>query len=411
MERWRSDIDARRRSCPRDETRSVILALWRYKDLSVGTTSADNTVERVVQRAIELSETPAPSFAEEVRAEMVRGWWSDAGAGDVRIDAVGNVWGLAAGDPDGDAVVVAAHLDTVFPATDDHSVRRVGDRLHGRSIGDNSVAVAGITELIGHPFPVPDGAALWVLATTCEEGLGNLRGVRHALSEPEVRVVAFIAVEGNMLGRVGVEGVASLRLEIGLAGKGGHAWAESEAPSVIHEGARLIVRALDELPIEHGVSSFNVGSFVSAGSINSRSSAAKLQIDMRATSQDSLDGFEKTLRSIIEDVEAVGLTATISELGRRPGGQIADDHPLTQAATAALAEVGVEPQRSSISTDANAAYALGLPAISLGITTGEMHHTPDEWIDIAPIGSGVKALARTIDLYWRHREGSTTSGT
>jgi len=51
------------------------------------------------------------------------------------------------------------------------------------------------------------------------------------------------------------------------------------------------------------------------------------------------------------------------------------------------------------STDANAAHARGVPAIAIGITTGGGEHTTDEWIDIAPIATGVRALAATVDRY------------
>jgi acetylornithine deacetylase/succinyl-diaminopimelate desuccinylase-like protein len=50
-------------------------------------------------------------------------------------------------------------------------------------------------------------------------------------------------------------------------------------------------------------------------------------------------------------------------------------------------------------TDANAAYAAGIPAVALGVTRGEGEHTPQEWIETAPVADGLGVLAETIRLF------------
>ena len=44
----------------------------------------------------------------------------------------------------------------------------------------------------------------------------------------------------------------------------------------------------------------------------------------------------------------------------------------------------------------NAAHAAGVPAIAIGVTTGEGEHTPGEWIDTAPLATGLACAADTI---------------
>jgi acetylornithine deacetylase/succinyl-diaminopimelate desuccinylase-like protein len=66
-----------------------------------------------------------------------------------------------------------------------------------------------------------------------------------------------------------------------------------------------------------------------------------------------------------------------------------------------LERAGETARLSAASTDANAAYAAGIPAIALGVTRGAGEHTPGEWIETAPIGRGVAALAETIMLFWK----------
>ena len=100
----------------------------------------------VIRRTVKLAEIPAPTGHEDTRRERVRSWWRQDGWTDVRTDDVGNLWARVR-PGDGPAVVLAAHLDTVFDDTVDHQVRQEGTRLCGPSVGDDSVGVAALSAL------------------------------------------------------------------------------------------------------------------------------------------------------------------------------------------------------------------------------------------------------------------------
>jgi acetylornithine deacetylase/succinyl-diaminopimelate desuccinylase-like protein len=91
-----------------------------------------------------------------------------------------------------------------------------------------------------------------------------------------------------------------------------------------------------------------------------------------------------------------GVTVEVEELGRRPAGELPASHPLAAAAAAALRGSGIPPVFTAASTDANAAHAAGVPAIAIGVTTGGGEHTPEEWIDTAPLAAGLRCAADTI---------------
>ena len=83
-------------------------------------------------------------------------------------------------------------------------------------------------------------------------------------------------------------------------------------------------------------------------------------------------------------------------IGERPAGQLDPAHPLATLAAQVLSEAGIPPRLTAASTDANAAYPRGIPALTLGITTGEGTHTEQEWIDADPVATGLAALAVTV---------------
>ncbi|MDH3752869.1 MAG: M20/M25/M40 family metallo-hydrolase [Acidimicrobiia bacterium] len=358
-------------------------------------TSLDSALlDRTIDRTIELAEIPAPPLDEADRAARVEKWWVADGLDAVGIDSTGNVWGRLR-DGRTPALVVCAHLDTVFSRAVAHSVERDGPYLRGPSVGDDSVALASISTL---DLLVPDESAraIWALATIGEEGLGNLAGVTAALARPAAPVGAMIALEGNWLGRVCTVGVGSVRWRVELTGPGGHSWEQADAPSSVHALGR-VVAALDGLVRPSGGrSSVNVARVGGGEAINARARAAWFEVDMRADTQLALDELVAGAAQALDGNLGPDIECAVEVIGERPAGSVRDDHPLVTAATEALAGVGRRASLTAASTDANAAHALGIPAIAIGVTVGAGEHTEDEWIDTRTLADGLEALAATV---------------
>jgi acetylornithine deacetylase/succinyl-diaminopimelate desuccinylase-like protein len=347
----------------------------------------------VVTRTIEIAAVPAPTGDEGARADLVGRWWRRDGWTDVHVDATGNVWALARPGTGG-AVLLAAHLDTVFGADVPHAVRQEDGRLAGPGVGDDSVAVAALSA-IGTLLATSTGRPVWLLATVGEEGLGNLRGIIGALEDFSGPVDAVLAVEGNYLGRVSAVGVGSVRWRARVSGPGGHAWEASDAPSAIHAAAEMI-RDIARLTTAGARSVVNVGRIGGGEAINARARSCWFELDVRAEDQEALADLEAGVRTVIETNTPAGIDVELDELGRRPAGVLDDSHPLVRAAIGALEDLGISPRFVATSTDANAAHARGLPAVAVGVTTGGGEHTPQEWIDVAPIADGLAAVAGAV---------------
>jgi acetylornithine deacetylase/succinyl-diaminopimelate desuccinylase-like protein len=383
--------------------------------------SAQDLAPAVLQRTIELAAIPAPTGAEQARADLVHRWWDEDGWAP-RTDAVGNVWAQVTGGP-GPGLLVCAHLDTVFPADVPHKVTVTPGRLSGPSVGDDSVGVAALSAVARLLRPGPDtgpgagtgagpdagpdagpgagtGAGpVWLVATVGEEGMGNLTGIRHALGHAPQPVSAVIAVEGNYLGRVVITGVGSVRWRVRYSGPGGHAWERADAPSAVHAAAGGAARlaALVGRPAAGARCTVNVGLIGGGEAINARAREAWFDVDLRGDGKQALARLEKRASGIVFAVPP-GISVDVEELGRRPAGSVAPASPIARAAVTALRQAGLPHQFRAASTDANAALDMGIPAVALGVTRGEGEHTPQEWIETAPVPDGLTALAATIDL-------------
>jgi acetylornithine deacetylase/succinyl-diaminopimelate desuccinylase-like protein len=350
---------------------------------------------RVIERTIALCTVPAPPLREQERARIVRDWWAADGLDEISIDGTGNLRArLRAGESDRPCVLVCAHLDTVFDPEVTHGVTRDGGRLIGPGVGDNTIAVCSLSALdtllpprLRHP--------LWVVATVGEEGLGNLAGVRALLDDAPAPIRAVVAIEGNYLGRVNVVGVGSTRWRVTVTGPGGHAWEDADRPSAVHTAAHLITQLAELADLGTPRATVNIGRFEGGESVNSRAERATFLVDLRSGDAATLQRLCEAATAILDGV-AAPMEVSREAIGDRPAGALDSKHPLATLAVDILREHGIPPLLTAASTDANAAYALGIPAVTLGITTGDGTHTEQEWIDVDPVGTGLTALAATL---------------
>ncbi|MGI8714763.1 MAG: M20/M25/M40 family metallo-hydrolase [Solirubrobacteraceae bacterium] len=346
--------------------------------------------ETVLADAQRICAVPAPTFSEGPRAELVTRLFAQAGAS-ARLDEVGNVICRIGGE--GRAAVFASHLDTVFGPELPIEIVRSAGRIAAPGIGDNSLAVAVLVHLARRFTASPPLRPVVLVATVGEEGLGDLRGAKHIVSS--IPCECFVAVEGMSLPSIEVGGIGSERYRVTYAGLGGHSWGDRGTASAVHG---LIGRAAELLAVglEPEVV-LNVGRIRGGTSINTIAAEATLELDLRAEDPAALKALAARACRLLAAAPE-GLQATVQLVGRRPAGAIDPDHPLLAAARRARVGAGLPAaQEGSSSTDANAAHGRGIPAVTVGVTTGAHAHRVDEYIDEAPVAGGLRALELLAD--------------
>ena len=345
---------------------------------------------------LELVQIPAPPFHEAARAQRMRERFSALGLVDVSVDEVGNVLARlpANGASSHAPLLVAAHLDTIFPEGTDITVRREGGRLFAPGISDNARGLAATLALarallragISTTHPVV------FVATVGEEGIGDLRGVKHLFRDdsPWRAAAGFLSLDGAGRRRIVHRAVGSRRFRITFDGPGGHSWADWGIANPIHALGLAISEFVRITPPFQPRSALTVARVAGGTSVNAIPERAWLELDLRSEDPRTLAELEarvrRALNAVIQDVNArrrIGtpaLTASIDVIGDRPAGETPIDSPLVQAARAATHALGDVPELVASSTDANIPIALGIPAITLG-AGGESGgtHTTEEW--------------------------------
>src|SRR5436853_499577 len=98
----------------------------------------------------EMARIAAPPFGEAPRAAWLSERFLEIGLDDVRVDDVGNVFGIHPGFGKR-YIALSAHIDTVFPAGTPLNIRQQGTRLYGPGVSDNGAGVAALLGIAARP--------------------------------------------------------------------------------------------------------------------------------------------------------------------------------------------------------------------------------------------------------------------
>ncbi len=336
---------------------------------------------------------PAPPFGEAARAawaaEKLRGYGLS-----VSVDEAGNIIAQPASPAGLEPVIVSAHLDTIFPPDTPIKVRRKGTRIMAPGIADNSRGLAAlltIARAIAHAGIQAEKPIVYI-ATVGEEGVGDLRGVKHLFrpGSPFRDASAFISLDGTGQRRIVYRAIGSRRLRVTITGPGGHSWADWGLANPVHAlGNAIAAIARHEVPRQPRTA-VTVARIGGGTSVNASPAEAWLEVDIRSEATAPLAEMEAMVHTALEqavtatNTERKRGTATlqldIRVIGDRPTGEASIHTPVVRAARAATRYLGEAPELVASSTDANIPIALGIPAIAIG-AGGESGgtHTLEEW--------------------------------
>jgi tripeptide aminopeptidase len=353
----------------------------------------------MLDEQVRVCEIPAPPFHEDKRGLEFKRFFENLGLKDVHIDKAGNVIGTRPGQNQKPNVVLAAHLDTVFPEGTNVNVTREGNIMKGAGIGDDC---RGLAVLLGVIKGLDDGnvktqGTITFVADVGEEGLGDLRGMKELFGESlKGKIDSFISVDGLGMNITNV-GVGSYRYRVTFRGPGGHSYGAFGMANPIQAMGRAIAK-IDafEVPTEPKTT-FNVGRVGGGTSVNAIPDEAWMEVDMRSADVKSLDAvnakFQAALNEAAEEENKRWnnrgpVSVSPESVGLRPAGNTPASAPIVQTALAVSKALGANSRLGEGSTDSNVPMNMGIPAITIGgggegsgahSPKGETYDSADSW--------------------------------
>lgn len=342
-------------------------------------------------------EIPAPTGTEEKLTRFLSDRFTECGLDNIAEDEAGNVAGVLSGPESERNILVAAHLDKIWPESDDHTVSVGVGEMSGRGIADNSLGVAVLASL-----PLVLGALdirlesnLILLGTSRSFGRGNIGGMRFFLENTERKIDSALCIEGIDLGRVSYKSLGMARGEVSLATE-----IDGAPDGAVVGGLADCVALLQEIDRREGDDAFVLIGGVEAGSgFNVPPRFGTIRFEVRSESEFKVASIEdEIIESILRTGSSRGISASIEMVARRKPGRLPSDHRLVVAANDALADLGVEPHDEPSISELAALLAKGVPALTLGITEGKNRHTAEESILLEPIFGGVAQIVAMLKV-------------
>lgn len=364
------------------------------RDLAPVRTRLESRAATILDDQVAIASIAAPTGAEEARARWIAARLAACGLDSVGLDRLGNVLGVRRGLSEDGPVVVCAHLDTVFDADVPLQAKRDGARVEAPGIGDNARGLASMLALaseFGTGGIRPRRPVIFA-GTTCEEGIGDLRGARHLFDTAASGAHAAIAVDGAGDERIVSCALGCRRYRVTFRGPGGHSWAAYGVVNAVHAAAGLVQR-LSALRLAQRPRTTLTVSRIGGGSvINAVPAEGWLEVDMRSTSATELARLDAELHRAAREAAAEEdarrragtalLSVTLQPLSDRPAGELPPESGLVRVAMEATRLVGASPELAVASTDANIPLSRGIPAIAIGGGgIGGETHTAQEWYE------------------------------
>lgn len=355
---------------------------------------------------------PAPTFLEQERALWFQTQFREAGW-NASIDRTGNVVATSGEAP---YIALTAHLDTVlFPRNkDDVSLAPDGNYFLGPGVSDNGAGLASLWAIArawkhGPALPnFPRG--LLLAANVCEEGEGNLAGMRALCKAAAGKIDACVVVDGAETSHITTRALGSRRFEVTFSGPGGHSWSDFGVGNPVHALSRAVSLFSDARTGVSPKSAINAGIIEGGSSVNAIAQSARAKIDVRSEDNQKLDDLVEALENAVErarDIEnqrATGgkVSAKLKEIGSRPAAALPESAAILRYLRAVDGHLGIRSHVDTSSTDANIPLSMGIPAVAIGGGgSGGGAHTTQEWYRAEGRDLGLKRILLTLLLLMR----------
>ena len=368
---------------------------------------AEQIIPAAKQFLRELAVIPAPSHHEEKRVAYVKAWMEKNGAQGVYVDPALNVIWPVQNDGVSELTAIMAHTDVVFPDTEPLPLKEDGNIWACPGIGDDTMRLTLLLHAVKYYTdrgrkPKKD---LLVVANSCEEGLGNLKGSLRITDDFAGRLKELITIDGGPKALI-TRGVGSERYRVTVRTEGGHSYSAFGNKNAIAWLAGIIDTLYRvKVPVKAGCkTTYNVGEISGGTSVNTIAQNASMLYEYRSDDRECLAFMRNMFEKTIDAFRAAGLDIEVELLGERPcNGDVKEPEftELKNRVKAAQMEIyGLDNPEGSGSTDANYPLSKGIPAVCIGAGVGRKAHTREENVDVSTMQQGLRFLMRVLQDYF-----------
>jgi acetylornithine deacetylase/succinyl-diaminopimelate desuccinylase-like protein len=315
-----------------------------------------------------------------------------------RTDSAGNLMVFFGEGEWQDTVVFDAHVDVVGKGFSEPTIGDDG-KIYGLGTGDNLTAVTLLCLLAEEIASggIKLSRPLCLLFSVCEEGYGNLKGVRRFVDDREIPPYLFVSFDLSYR-EYSISGLGSRRFRVNASGPGGHSWDDRHVSSAIERMIHFLmmlrarIKGLDEL--HSAPFSFNIGIIGGGEGVNIIACRAEVHFEFRSTSEPLLEEAAEIVAEEVKRSNESGGDVRFEMFieGERPAAKPVmpetGENPLKQV----WKELGIPVRCTVRSTNINYPLSKGWSCICTGLCECAGYHTENEYIVTDSVPRGWKLL-------------------
>ncbi len=357
--------------------------------------------ERLLANLVMIAQIPAPTGRESQRVQFLLDRFTEEGLSDACSDEAGNAVGRLTGKRSNRTILLVSHLDTIFPANADHTVRVEADRIIAPAVGDNAVgaAIVSLMPAILTHLNIELDSDLILLGTTNSLGRGNHAGIRFFLDHLPQKIDCAICVEGIQLGRINYFSIGTARADVTCTVRPmpepSRSYGSESALVVLNH---IINRILAIATPSRPYTVIKMGKMHAGVSYDTEPDHAELGIEIVSHSDAMIERICEQINDIVVEMTARhAVDANLDIFFSTKAGGIPFAHGLVRSVLEVMEKLDIEPDQGHSPSELSDLIARNIPAVTLAITRGQKSkkRRPDDVL-IDPILTGVAQLVGVL---------------
>ncbi len=356
--------------------------------------------ETILTNIVLIGQIPSPTFREARRAAAFLDRMAELQADECTTDGFRNPIGIIRGTSrKKPPIFVVAHLDSLFDGDSEFNYRIHENAIQGPGITDNAIGAGVLLSLpeIFRRLGLQFESDIVLAGVIQSMGKGNLRGIRHLLKTWPTPIRGAIVVEGVELGRINYYSAGMIRAEVICTVGAGDGWEKSFRPNAILMLNDVINRILELRLPQRPQSCVVFGKFSGGLKHGTIAYDATLGFEIQSDSDAMVKRIYGDIRDIVTGTaHEYGVGMDLQTISNVTAARMRHNHPLIKSVTGIMERLGVKPNSGDSESELSIFLSRQIPALTLGITTGEDYHLETARVEIEPMFTGIAQIVATL---------------
>lgn len=357
--------------------------------------------ETIITNIVLIGQKPSPTFKEKARIKAFMERLSEFQVDECTTDGYRNPIGIIRGQsPTKPPIFLIAHLDSLFDKDIDHNYVVKKSTITGAGIMDNAIGVGVLVSLpeIFRHLELQFESDIVLAGVIQSMGKGNLRGIRHLLKTWATPIRGAICIEGGFLGRLSYysQGMIRGEIECNLAHR--TSWDRKFKPNAILILNEVINQILELRLPQKPRARIVIGKISGGFKHGLIANNATLGFEIQSDSDQMVKTIYNDTKDIITGVgHEYGVDLKLKTISNASAARLKYNHPLVKGSAEIMKKLGLNPTSEPSVSELSIFLSRQIPAVTIGITTGDNIQQEDAVMEIEPMFTGIAQLVGIVE--------------